>query len=1611
MAFTSIEGFAIANCSAVRARFVSAVAMCSIPQCRVGRPHYRPYLWIMGPDSPLHPPAERSESELASIPDIASAAESELAEVPTPSEETDSPLAAPGRAALAGAAGASDSEESALGLAGAQTQSTPRGPGRPVRSARGRGGRDRAKSARGRGGRDALAIPGGLSGSSDGLSLECVDGSTFGVVQEFFRPDRGSFYSTLVSAIDLRLTASAELLTSAENLTHLVFGAINRNVATFATEARLCRTNRKTFPSLLTSFCALAFFVFVIATEAVARWLISAVLSGEYDLRAAIVFVSNDETAMYMSVPTDVSPELLAAFRQVESKFKNRKYARYLCKVMNIVCRCCFLLKSSDGEEHCVVLELPECLFNLDHNTTETTTETWKRLQRSFPQTFRLVRMAKRIIHLMINDNGVQNLRWFAKMLGCKNDQEAWLRSQCDVHQAHSAFGHGLDTVKAVFSGITNTSLAMAAANSLETLRKGVRMLGKVRIRVIKCSVVPVLSDRAQKYKTAVVRSFLKPAVHGVSALIRAFVLLCLLNGDWRVEDVIVHYCVAGCCEGVDFVDVFSQLVVDTLLPGLCPTCRRGRWMGTLHPVDWLGVLFGVHSIGCVVIPVWCRELNDSSKPMTEKDFKVAERPLASGLDALDDGPPGLLPADEEVEEALVALEASHAESGKDSPDLNELHRLQAGVFAKMRPTAWLLMVRVAMVPFLELMQGFMSMAGKRFEHNQGVAVRERKEIKYRLLECARGTLTNKFFTNVSGFMFGNWFFDNMPHGYRNERMSGSAFKFVTKGAAAVFFNIHVLRTRRFPTKLFMLADATAPQAIKDDIVDSPSCTWDDFTHVFFTWFKTRAQRLSREAIDLLIIILWLMRNETVSIEDLHAALRRYILRAVQCRKRSFEQILGDYCTMRLRLRFRDAFDERKLTEVCRRQRKGRSSERKKPLSTTWNAIRLRARRARLKAAKGARRKSFVSPWNVFASRRRPATVDGRFSRSYFGTLMRDFTALGPLERADLKREASKCTTKRRAVVFLKSQRLMAKRRRMQVTVESRSDQLELVSEVQYVQVATYLNDAETTAMGTAIAQARELAHVASSKRRRQIAAEHSAWVSWSRGVDTTKLPGRLSSLDSAHFKRCATSFPCTLVNLDLVPLAKHLFERLPKEIREKELMQEWSRFCSMIKHEDCEPAGVLAKTRAQNWCCVACRCLCTTGPTPYLLRIQQSFGRTLRSMTPPKTRMRALLSAGDIVTRILSSDGSTLWFHISFINLVTYVNVLLGLRLVPDEAMQASVRPCRLLVVDRNPVEFMTCWDALSCLSHILDHHMELWRILAERVATRPISVPVLRVALVEDSKQFWKGPVLAAGGQGADLPSGPSGGHDGEALGPPGPSVPAASLSIEDCPIEHDAIEGPSAPVSHVDGILEEAQLELPDPVMEADDPVPEPIAEPPGDPSPSADGKGDHGKGDADKGDGKGRGKGPHRFRGLAALQHAKKAWLHPRDKRTDTISDAVSHFKTGAHCGRLYRWVEGESLVYICATCEAHWQRSFLPRKVDNPDRYAQGRPIGFLLGVAQHKCTGDPHHHRFACEGLAFFVRKECRSVAISRGLFSESFKLERPPWPHETQEPVSHPPG
>ena len=244
------------------------------------------------------------------------------------------------------------------------------------------------------------------------------------------------------------------------------------------------------------------------------------------------------------------------------------------------------------------------------------------------------------------------------------------------------------------------------------------------------------------------------------------------------------------------------------------------------------------------------------------------------------------------------------------------------------------------------------------------------------------------------------------------------------------------------------------------------------------------------------------------------------------------------------------------------------------------------------------------------------------------------------------------------------------------------------------------------------------------------------------------------------------------------------------------------------------------------------------------------------------------------------------------------------------------------------------------------------------------------------------------------------------------PGPIADAARpLAIMDAPLEHDAAGGADDPVTEIDGIIADAQEHLPDPVAE---PVEvEIIPDCPGDtppgPEPPAPGLGPEPAPKAPGGDAadKALAKSKARPRPPRGGGH----WVPASDRCATDTSDSISDMITGEHRGRIARWTATEVLVFTCCRCGAHWTRKYRERDSEHPERFDQGRPMGFLIACAQYKCSGDQQDHRRAVAGAPYTQRAECRKWAMDLKLFQESFKKERPPWAHEGEEPIACPFG
>jgi hypothetical protein len=251
-------------------------------------------------------------------------------------------------------------------------------------------------------------------------------------------------------------------------------------------------------------------------------------------------------------------------------------------------------------------------------------------------------------------------------------------------------------------------SLAMKPAGSVKALRKALSLLLGAKGRlVVKKGLFPPAVGPAAEQREAAISLFMSSSNDKASVAGRVAVLRRYLNGDWS-KAAFEHYCPPGCCSSGDTLAEMRLHLVPALIPHAAPLFNRSKWVGHEMALDWIGLIFAVHSLSDVIGP-WCRELSDASKPVCQADFDVdvsvaVEGELgAPGLpapcpgDDLDDG--GIVEGIQDVHELITAL--AKANFSKIMSERNKVNRAGAATFAKSNPAGLLAIMRIAHAPVL----------------------------------------------------------------------------------------------------------------------------------------------------------------------------------------------------------------------------------------------------------------------------------------------------------------------------------------------------------------------------------------------------------------------------------------------------------------------------------------------------------------------------------------------------------------------------------------------------------------------------------------------------------------------------------------------------------------------------------------------------------------------------------------------------------------------------------------------------------------------------------------------------------------------------------------------
>ena len=636
-------------------------------------------------------------------------------------------------------------------------------------------------------------------------------------------------------------------------------------------------------------------------------------------------------------------------------------------KVVQSSASVAWLLRRPNGEMFLLSAPIPAPLVVVDTTTGETVRKcvdiVWdlphvKNVCARFPQK----------VHMTCNDSAGCNIRCEDSFVhNASNDgpSDIRLRIPCQVHKVHTCQGGQFALVSEEISGVISFGLTMRAGGALQKLRKCLVLLFARRLRIFRGAFPPGPASCEAQLMESVLNLYLSPATHGPLGIRRQLILRRMINGDITQEQV-QHYCPPGCCASVEETrSLFSNEVVDALLPHIAPVFPRHRWVGSNFALDYIGLLASVHRLLEGLVPPWIRELKNSYLPAVPSDFDLTsvdadDHDLVSGPLALED----IGQRQDGAEQGESSIVQAH-DSRTSYAEFNARQQRNINTFARARRSPELVVMRRCLgLTLTHLMEPLLDMAGKDWVTRQWAAVDAGREVAVPpLLQCATGALCAPYFTAFGQVVSDSGAWSAVPHSNRTLRISTLAFRLLARGAGAVEALLAGPHTR-YPWRLFLVL--SSDEATRQAVAQDPECVLDTFARQVRQHFPGDAV-LSQECANHLKGCLHLMGLDIVRVEARHATLRRVCARSVQTYKKTVRDLSGDLLLLFQRLLQRGPFEHR---QKPRQGQKRPHSSAASDAPQTHQAKRKRDRlRLRSRQDQGlAPRRGISTAWGMYIS-------------------------------------------------------------------------------------------------------------------------------------------------------------------------------------------------------------------------------------------------------------------------------------------------------------------------------------------------------------------------------------------------------------------------------------------------------------------------------------------------------------------------------------------------------------------------------------------------------------------------------------------------------------------
>ncbi|CAK0815448.1 unnamed protein product, partial [Prorocentrum cordatum] len=513
-----------------------------------------------------------------------------------------------------------------------------------------------------------------------------------------------------------------------------------------------------------------------------------------------------------------------------------------------------------------------------------------------------------------VTDRGAAN---GAAERGIRCDNLGWqhLHLDCRAHLAALVFGKACSACEWLVTGMIRTALATHMAGSMSHFRRCLKLQ-------IRSMVQFTTGEPPTEYGLHVRRVVAMYGRSGHNLVQRLVVLRMLPNGDWTDKARIVIYAPA-----LPRDDAQAKLWTDRIVAGLCfavcpPAFKkfsRNRWFGKEVSLDQIGLLEHCHGLFSSTFRRWVSEVDGDQKrkrtaaasagpfaapgvPGDQPVLALCDAPgdafADPGADGAGDGGPPLGHEDaqpqrpDDAERVVVEVNAHEARER-----VNSEHRRRAMVFASTEFLHHLDVMRIVMVPIMEMFREFDFLGGDAWEERQRAVEAEALRLgvgaeaaqarrTYRIVVCAKGSVEQTFFNKLKFLYNSSIMWRTIEGKHCTELINAYVFKTMSRAGAKAECEIAALH-RRYPYRAFLLiSDPT----IADEMIREPDCIADPF----WREFRNANPDLKSPSTRARLVLLALLRVPSIvriEVRDFHALAAQY--RAITDEEREYFRRLG----------------------------------------------------------------------------------------------------------------------------------------------------------------------------------------------------------------------------------------------------------------------------------------------------------------------------------------------------------------------------------------------------------------------------------------------------------------------------------------------------------------------------------------------------------------------------------------------------------------------------------------------------------------------------------------------------------------------------------------------